>query len=329
MGIETAIIGSAILGAGASMVSGSQQAKAAKKAGQAQQQASSEALKLQREQMARSFDILSKYGASGDWARNQQAAFLGAPQVASTANRGNPNAAPGQPNYQKYLSDNPDVAQAFANDPNAQRQFGGDANAYAKYHYETYGKNEGRQAPGAPAASSGDEFKTPDQLRDDAMANYEASPWAKIAATSADDATKEFTSMAGAQGSALSGRTARGMAEVSNREKQKGFGTYYGALGDVADTGFAADTGIASAGQTFADRSGSALMNGANATANAQQGQADAWGSALTDAAGWAGWATGNLWDPAGKGGGNTSQTTFKGPTQAGRKTSGGFGRIM
>jgi len=320
------------------MVSGSQQAKAAKKAGQAQQQASSEAIKLQREQMARSFDILSKYGASGDWARNQQAAFLGAPQMASNASRGSAG-TPATPDFQRYYDErlsNPNTPQAsnWERNPKLRAMYGNDKLAFAKDHFEKVGQAGGDQLPmvggSQPAgAATGDEFKTPDQLREDAMENYEASPWAKIAATSADDATREFTSMAGAQGSALSGRMARGMAEVSNREKQKGFGTYYGALGEVADTGFAADTGIASAGQTFADRSGSALMNGANATANAQQGQADAWGSALTDAAGWAGWATGNLWDPAGKGGANTSQTTFKSPTQAGRKTTGGFGRIM
>lgn len=329
-----AIIGSAVVGAGASAYSASKQADAAKKAGQQQQQATDQTLALQREQMARSFEILSKYGAQGDWARNQMAAFMGAPQMTSTATRGNA-AGPATPDWQRYYDEqlsNPNLGQASNWEKNAKLRalYNNDKLAFAEDHYRKNGNGAPLPMTGGDAAPGGmDDLKTPDQLREDAMANYEASPWAQIAATAADDATKEFTSMAGAQGSALAGRTARGMAEVANREKQKGFGSYYSALNDMADTGFVADTGIVSGGQTFADRSGSALINNAGAAGDAAKGEADAWSSALTDAAGWAGWAAGNIWDPAGKGGTNTSQTTYKSPTTSGRSTTGGLGRIQ
>ena len=52
-----------------------------------------------------------------------------------------------------YLSANPDVASYYQQNPNALKQFGGDLNKGAEYHYNTFGKNEGRQPGGAMAGS--------------------------------------------------------------------------------------------------------------------------------------------------------------------------------
>ena len=76
MGIEAAVIGAAILGAGASVYSGQQQAKAAKEAAneqiKAQQQASEEAKKMRQQQdinNATSETAKTTYGAGADTQR--------------------------------------------------------------------------------------------------------------------------------------------------------------------------------------------------------------------------------------------------------------------
>lgn len=307
MGIETAIIASAVIGAGASFAGASASAKAAKKAGQQTQQASQDAIKLQQQQYANAFQILSKYGAQGDWARNQIAAFMGAPQMRPRST--NPNAPQSGPDYAAYVRNNPDLAAEFAK-PGVAQQFGGDIAKYGVYHYNQFHDHgEPPQAGGQtdPGARPGDaDYKTPDQLREEAWGNYTKSPYATIARTNADTAKKDFTSAAGAQGSALSGRTARGLAEVGNQMEQQGFGSYMTGLSALADTGFQADSGIASGGQTYANNAGNIMMNAAGQQGQAWMAQADAWNSALGDAAGWAGYAAGNLYDP------NNKQTTLK-----------------
>lgn len=287
----------AAVGIGASVVSGVNQAKAQKKAGQQQQQAANDALGFQKAQYQNAQAILSKYGVQGDWARNQIAAFLGAPQTGAGAQGAGAgmNGRQGA-DYASYVKNDPGLAAEWSK-PGVQRQFGGDIEAYGQWHAANYA-NEGRVVPqfGADAPAEGEVgYKTPDQLREEAMANYDASPWAKIAQTSADKAQESFLSMAGAQGGALSGRTARGMAEVSNEMKQQGFGSYIGELGGLADMGFQADQGAASGGQTYASNASNLTMAAGQAKANAITGQADAWNSALTDAAGWAGWGVGQM----------------------------------
>lgn len=64
---------------------------------------------------------------------------------------------PGQMDYSAYLAANPDVASYFKNNPDAVKKFGGDINKAAQYHYETYGRDEGREMPmtgGVPGTSA-------------------------------------------------------------------------------------------------------------------------------------------------------------------------------
>lgn len=319
--LSSAILGAAIIGGGTALASGAMSASAAKKAGKQQAQAASDALGFQRQQYDNAKNILAKYGVQGDWARNQIAAFIGAPQTGAGAQ--GPGAASGGrsgADYASYVQSNPDLAAEWQK-PGVQQQFGGDIAAYGEWHAQRYA-NENRPIPqfgagasGAPAEGEAG-YKTPDQLREEAMANYDASPWAKIAQTSADKAQESFLSMAGAQGGALSGRTARGLAEVSNEMKQQGFGSYMSVLGGLADTGFNADSGIASGGQTFANNASNLTMAAGQAKANATTGAADAWGSALSDAAGWAGWGVGQM------GNTNTGQKVYS-PTGSNSSTSG------
>ena len=57
-----------------------------------------------------------------------------------------------------YLSANPDVASYYQQNPNALKQFGGDLNKGAQHHYNTFGKNEGRNMGGGAMAEGLPDF---------------------------------------------------------------------------------------------------------------------------------------------------------------------------
>jgi hypothetical protein len=163
-------------------------------------------------------------------------------------------------------------------------------------------------------------LKTPDQRREEAWDNYTKSPFASIARRNADRASEDFTSMAGAQGSVLAGRTARGMAEARDEMEQDGFGSYYSALSGMANTGMEADRAAVGAGQNFADSATRIYGAEGDAEAGGIIGQADAWNSALSDVAGWAGWAAGAM---PGAGPGGTSTTSGQRVLSTGRSSTG------
>lgn len=55
----------------------------------------------------------------------------------------------GQDVWGMYGQQNPDVVAYYRNNPKALAQFGGDLNKGLQYHYETFGKQEGRPLPSA------------------------------------------------------------------------------------------------------------------------------------------------------------------------------------
>lgn len=78
-----------------------------------------------------------------------------------------------------YMQNNPGVVSYFENNQKALDKFGGDMSSAVKYHYDTFGKNEGRAgyaganpspAPAAPATpapaaqGAGNPFLNPGQL---------------------------------------------------------------------------------------------------------------------------------------------------------------------
>ena len=95
--------------------------------------------------------------------------------------------APAQPQLtdgQRYLQDNPGVAQYYQDNPNALKQFGGDLDAAARFHYDTFGQGEGRSW-GAPAT---DTLSAPTAGTDpkSATQGYTKQPMSKLGASSPD-----------------------------------------------------------------------------------------------------------------------------------------------
>jgi type II secretory pathway pseudopilin PulG len=336
MGVATAIIGSAVLGAGASLYGASKQSKAARSAAAAQTTANNQAIQLQREQRDLAGRTLQPYVDRGNEAFGLMAPHLGmggtktptlAPAYANTAL--STSFAGGQqgPNFQGYLSSNPDVMQEYQNNRSIQQRY--TPEEFAQYHYETYGQGEGRQMPvfgqqpqpqaPAPVETGMEEYVTPEQAQEKAWEKYRTeTTYGKIGDYEAGKARGEFMDMAASGGSALSGRTARGMAEVGEEAAMRNFQGYMGMLGGVADQGYGASTGIASSGQTFANNAGQLTQASGQAQAAGITGQADAFTSGLADAAGWGGWAAGQIAGqrkPPTVGGTVTGRNTYAGGT--------------
>ena len=322
--LSTAIIAASVVGAGAAVYSGSQNAKAIKNAANQSQQASNQALQFQREARDQAKQVLSKYAVEGNAARGRQSAFLGLNQPSAGGQQYSGAMGSTQPDFAAYVRNNPDLAAEFSK-PQVAAQFGGDPAAYGQWHSQNFA-GEGRAVPtsgmGQPGAP--DPTATPAETQEQAWAAFEASPWGKIGTMEANNARDAFIASAGAQGSSLSGRTARGMAEVSEEAKLRNFGGYYGALGQVTDRGYSADTGIASGGQTFANNASNitqqAGQNAADFSIAKGQNQANTAG----DLASWIGWGVGQM--PTGGTAGGTMYGGGAGASSAGRPRSGGLG---
>jgi hypothetical protein len=318
--LGTAMIASAVVGSGAALYAGSQQSKAIKNAGNQQQQAQNQALQFQRESRDQARDVLSKYAIEGNAARGRQSAFLGLNQPSAGGYSGAMGSA--QPDFAAYVRNNPDLAAEFSK-PQVAAQFGGDPAAYGRWHSQNFA-GEGRAIPTSGMGQQGapDPTATPAETQEQAWAAFEASPWGKIGTMEAENARDAFIASAGAQGSSLSGRTARGMAEVSEEAKLRNFGGYYGALGDVTNRGYSADTGIASGGQTFANNATNITMQGGENAANLAIAKGQNQANTAGDLASWIGWGMGNMGSMSG--GGSSSGTMYGGGAGA---SSGGRAR--
>jgi hypothetical protein len=323
--LGTAIIGSAIVGSGAALYAGSQQSKAIKNAGNQQQQAQNQALQFQRESRDQARDVLSKYAVEGNASRGRQNAFLGLNNPAPSGGQYSGAMGSTQPDFAAYVRNNPDLAAEFSK-PQVAAQFGGDPAAYGRWHSQNFA-GEGRAMPTSGMGQQGapDPTATPAETQEQAWAAFEASPWGKIGTMEANNARDAFIASAGAQGSSLSGRTARGMAEVSEEAKLRNFGGYYGALGDVTNRGYQADTGIASGGQTFANNATNIAMQGGQNQANLAIAKGQNQANTAGDLASWIGWGMGNM---GSMGGGGSTGTKSSGGGTAGRLTSGIRSRI-
>jgi hypothetical protein len=320
-----ATLGAAALGAGASVMAGNSQAKAIKNAGNVQQQSQNQALQFQRESRDQARDVLSKYAVEGNAARGRQRTFLGLNNPAGGGQySGAMGSTQGRPDYAAYVRNSPDLAAEFSK-PGVAQQFGGDPAAYGQWHAQTFAD---REVPNTGMGQPGqaDPTATPAETQEQAWAAFEASPWGKIGTMEAQQARDNFITSAGAQGSALSGRTARGMAEVSEEAKLRNFGGYYGALGGVTERGYSADTGIASGGQMFADRAANITQQGGQNAANLAIAKGQNQGNTANDLASWIGWGMGKM--PTGDmpSNGGTMYGGGSGSSSAARGGSGVFG---
>ena len=303
--LTSVMLATAAVGAGTAIYSSNQQSKAIKNASNQQQQAANQSIAYQREARDYARQVLSKYSVEGDAARGKMNTFLGlSPKPASSANGG--------------LQQQTGLGSVA---PAAQQQMPANGRGFiAQARLAEREANRATDTPmGQPAAA--DPTQTPAETQEQAWTAYQQTPWGRIGQMEADKAGEQFLSNAGARGAALSGRVIRGTAELGNEAQLRNFTGYYGALGGVADTGFNADSGIASGGQQFANSASNVLAANANNQSNLSIAKGQNSANTANDLASWVGWGIG-AWPG---GGGGTSSSTIAGPTSAGRGRTGGL----
>ena len=314
MGIETAIIGSAILGAGASMAGASKASKAAQQATQAQTNAANQQLALQQQIYNDQRGLHAPYyaaGMQGLYGANGVMDLMGM-SVPQPANQNQPTNAfasgsygmgpMGQaqsgPDWNAYLQANPDVAQAAAaalRTPHLRNQGITTPQQYAEYHYRTHGQAEGRQAPQypqqqqqqvptpeAPTQMPGVESGTPGQPaspavdpRTQSLRNTPGYQWMQ------DEARRGVENSFASRGKLLSGGA---LTALQDRSQGIADGTYQQTLNNafqLSNLGMGSAAQIQGAGSQYAANAGNAYGAIGNAQANGAMNRAAAFNSGL------------------------------------------------
>lgn len=280
-------IATAAASIGGSLLSGNAQAKAAKKAAALQQQATNQAVSLQRNANDQANAIYRPYVAEGDEARRRYNALLGLPSQSTQTpvedyagyrarweptTRNNPTSPfhrmvagldPSSPDYDKQWS-------------RAYRDFGGPEIGFAD------------AAPQAAPTQS-----DIDAARADVDAGFDASPQAAAGRYGAERATNAIMGNAGANSRVLSGRTLNAVQQNETGYRANALLSYMDQLGGVSQTGFNAGTGIAQAGQTFANNAGNLVTQGAANTGAGYVNAAAAQGEGMSNGLTLAAWLAG------------------------------------
>lgn len=175
-------------------------------------------------------------------ALSQQGALLGMPGMVSpgVVNESLMAGPAGGSVWEAYGQQNPGVVDYFKSNPGALAKFDGDMNKALEYHYNTYGKSEGRKLPtlsGGTNALDGVSGAGFTGATADPYQTFLDSGFGKsmLETTSAD-----FDNMVGAfgaAGNALSGSAIGALNDRNRRNESTAFGNYYNALSGISGTG--------------------------------------------------------------------------------------------
>lgn len=161
-------------------------------------------------------------------------------------------AAAASTDYSKYLQENPDVLRDYQSGRVDQSQFPS-AEDYGRWHYQTYGRSEGRKLPAGttPAAGKyGGFFESPDyQFR-------------------RDEAAKAVERSASARGRLNTPATQVAVADRVGNLASSEYGNYMNRLMQLAGVGQAATNSNAQAGQNYASGTSGNIMAAGNARAS-------------------------------------------------------------
>jgi hypothetical protein len=248
------------------------------KAADKQADAMVDATKRSNETIERMFERSNQIQApniQAGWnALGMQGSLLGMPNLVpqQSVNQALMATGGGQDVWGMYGQQNPDVVNYYRSNPRALQQFGGDMNRALEYHYNTFGKQEGRQLPSAiPGANQGNAFASggmPSTVGVGGgamMQGGDGQPMATAggqggqigAGTSVDSAYNTFLDSGfnramtdvtnrdfdqikgsyGAGGKALSGSAMGAMSDRLAGNRYNAFGDYYSALSGISGTG--------------------------------------------------------------------------------------------
>lgn len=254
-----ALLGSAIIGGGASVLGGNATNKGIQNAANADERAAAASRDLQERVYSQNNALLSPYNQRGNAAGNQINALLGlgGAQPATTSG----------PDWNAYLAQNPDVAQGYATADHNQFQT---PQQYAQWHYSQYGQNEGRANPVQQQAGvSAADATTAANNAFDLFRNSSGYQFRM------DEGNKSLNALNAARGTFDSGAAEKAAIRYGQNYSSGEFGNYMGYLGNQQGVGLSAASAVAGVGQNYANNVTGINQNNAANQGNLalQQGQ--------------------------------------------------------
>lgn len=294
--LPAAIIGSSILGAGASISAGNKAAKAT-------QQATDAATAEQRRQFDLARQDQMPWLQAGRGALDMRSRLLGL--GGASGGGGNAFAQPAD-QWNQYLQANPDVMQAATaalRTPHMRNMGITTPQQYAEYHYNTHGAAEGRQLGGAQGGGAGGSPGVVGVGGGAYMQGGDGQPMAQ-AGPGGDDPYNAFlgsgyarsmletnqadmdrmTGTMGAAGKAVSGSHIKALNDINRRNTANAFNMYDSALAGMSNTGQVTASAIGNAGMNMANNVGNMQMNAAAQRGSAYGNTANAINSGLQNA---------------------------------------------
>lgn len=273
-----------IVGALASLAGGALSSSGASAVGKAQEKAAKDQLAFQKQQYGDTRNLLKpQYLQSGDAMNLLSKQFGIGPQNYGAAFGAGSSGADDQ--WSAYIRQNPDVAAEWSRLQTQSKNPFSSEQEYAQYHYNTFGKNEGRQLPtvdyGAQtAAGTGTGGATTATNPLDA---FWASPYGELA-------TKGFLGVDapgvagafGAGGKSVSGAATKALYD---RGQARAEGAYTNYLNGIQSLAGMSPTGqLVSSSQNYTNGATTAIGNAGAAKANALNGAYSGWGNGINGA---------------------------------------------
>ncbi len=200
--------------------------------------------------------------------------------------------------YDAYWNSNPDLQTATNgwNKPDNQALFGGNRDAYLWWHYNTFGKNEGRTLPTAAGGASplpvgGAQQETPTGTTGgnalNPMQEFTASPYGQMAISGFRGVdTPEINSAFARGGKVLSGAQSIALDERGKARMGGAFNDYTNGLRAMAGMNQTASSQIGSAASAYGTNASNNMIAAGQAKGNALASAYQGMGQGIAGAAG-------------------------------------------
>ena len=198
--------------------------------------------------------------------------------------------APAGFDYTTYLQQ-PDLAAEWAK-PDIKALFGNNPDAYANWHYNQFGKNEGRTLNPTTGTSTGTGTGTDTttggtmQAASDPLGEFMSSPYNKLATEMSAIDFGKIKGQLGSAGKSISGAGEKRYAKTLAGNRYGAFGDYTNGLRSMAGMNQTATSQIGSAGSTYASNAGNSMMAVGQAKGNALAGAYQGLGDGVAGAIG-------------------------------------------
>ena len=277
-----------IIPAVASLVGGAMSGEGSRKAGKAQQDAANQTTALQKNIYMDQRGLAAPGYMTGGAASNKLAALFGiAPQDYQAAyGGGGGGALNGQSDqWSSYLASTPDVMDYWKSNAKLREMYP-NANDFASYHYANFGQQEGRQLPTTEKTNMPTGGAQQMGGQSNPLADFYASPYAKLATTISNDQFDQIKGNLGAAGKSISGAAEGRYAKTLAGNTYGAFGDYTNQLSNLAGMGQTSSSLASGAAGQYGANAGNSMLQAGNARANALSSAYKGYGTGISDALG-------------------------------------------